>query len=248
MKQRTVRDLVSREDDAWEQVLRWVEGAVRPVEVLPLDSTARGAATLFALQVTTRSPMGAIAFRSGGIIVERGWMRILGAGHERVGGGLREWNGLDGSPALDPPLPGALIVAYDAVGGFLALNGGAWEGGLGTVHYFPPDAGERQALDFTYSGFLEFAFGGDLDQFYSDHRWPGWEDEVADLGRDEALSVYPFLGFRNEPIELRSRRPVPARELWGLYRSLADQLRRLPDGAQVEVQVSRRPPGDIGGH
>ena len=233
---RTVGQLINADEDAWPTVLEWIAQAMRPVETLSTGASL-GEATLFALQVTTRSPMGAIALRSGGILVDHGWLRILGAGNERIGGGLREWNGLDGREPLDPPLAGGFVVAYDAIGGFFALNGGAWEGDPGRVHYFPPDTYERESLDMTYSAFLEFAFSDALDRFYADLRWPGWESEVGAIGPDQAISIYPFLGFKGEPIAMRSRRPVPARELWGLYRSLGDQLHGLPDGATVRVRA-----------
>src|SRR5262245_22107543 len=63
---RTVDQLIDDQDDAWPVVLGWVASAVRPVEILPAEA-AKGEATLFALQVTTRSPMGAIALRAAGI-------------------------------------------------------------------------------------------------------------------------------------------------------------------------------------
>jgi len=242
---RTFGDLISDEDDAWPEILSRVADAVRPVEVLTVDPPSRGEATLFALQVTTRSPLGAIALQSGGIVVDGGWLRILGAGHGRIGGGLREWNALDGNPPLDPPLSGALIVAYDALGGFFALNGGAWEGLGGQVHYFSPDTYQREPLDLTYSGMLDLAITGHLDRFYEHLRWPGWEAEVASLGPDEAFSVYPFLGFEPEAIEARSRRPVPARELWGLHQSIGEQVRGRLDGEVIQVQVTDAPSGDI---
>ena len=68
---RTVGQLINDQDDAWPRVLEWVASAVRPVEVLPVAPSV-GEATLFALQVTTRSPMGAIALRSGGVLVTTG--------------------------------------------------------------------------------------------------------------------------------------------------------------------------------
>jgi hypothetical protein len=132
-------------------------------------------------------------------------------------------------------------VAYDAIGGFFALNGGAWEGLPGQAHYFPPDTYDREPLETGYSGLLEFAFSAALDGFYADRRWPGWESEVGALGPDEAISIYPFLGFHGEPIKRRSRRPVPARELSGLYRSMGEQLRGLPQGAQVQVRFHDGP-------
>ena len=232
---RTVGQLISADEDAWPQVLEWVAAGTRPVEVLGVEDSL-GEATLFALQVTTRSPMGAIALRSGGVLVDHGWLRILGAGHRRIGGGLREWNGLDGRPPVDPPPTGGMIVAYDAVGGFFALNDGTWDGEPGGMHYFAPDTYEREPLDLTYTGFLRFAFAEDLGQFYGHLRWAGWEDETAALGPDEAISMYPFLGFDTAPLESRTRRPVPARELWGLIRSMAAQVKELPPGAQVRVR------------
>src|SRR5919109_2237278 len=75
---RTVGQLINEDDDAWPTVLEWVAQAARPVEVLPTEPAA-GEATLFALRATTRSPMDAIALRCGGILVDHGSQRILGA-------------------------------------------------------------------------------------------------------------------------------------------------------------------------
>jgi hypothetical protein len=86
---------VTDEDDAWPLVLGWVASAVREVELLPVEAPV-GEATLLALQISGRASIGAIALRSAGIVVDRGWLRTLGAGGGRIGGGLREWNGLDG--------------------------------------------------------------------------------------------------------------------------------------------------------
>jgi hypothetical protein len=233
---RSLDDLISPSDDAWPFVLGLIAAAGSRAEIVPCARRA-GEATLSALQVTTRSPMGAIAFNAGRIRLDAGWLRILGAGGDGVGGGLREWNALDGTPALDPPLDGALIVAYDVLGGFFAVNGGAWPGELGIVHYLAQDTFDRMPLDLTYTSFLEFAMAPSLDAFYGDLRWPGWQDEVAALGGDEAVSVYPPLGFESTPIESRSRRPVPARELWGLHHTLGDQFRDLPDGTTVEFRT-----------
>jgi hypothetical protein len=78
----------------------------------------------------------------------------------------------------------------------------------------------------------------DLDGFYEAQRWPTWQSEVDSLGPDEAISIYPPLGFEATPIADRSRRAVPARELWALHHEIARQVRDLPDGAQVEFQLT----------
>jgi hypothetical protein len=233
----TVGQLINPDEDAWPAVVDWVSSAVRPVEILSAEPS-KGEATLFALQVTTRSPMGAIALRSGGLLVDHGWLRILGAGADQIGDGLREWNALDGRPALDPPLVDALVVAYDTLGGFFALNGGAWPGQTGQVHYLAPETYERQPLDLGYSGFVQFATSGDLGGFYGDLRWPGWEREVAALGPDQVISMYPFLGFENMPVQERHRRPIPAREAWTFFWTMSEQTRNVPTGASVQVEFT----------
>ena len=102
----------------------WRSAARQSVDVVGCERTD-AKETLLAAQVTTRSPMGAIALHCGAIVVAGGWLRILGSGNAKVGGGLREWNSTLGGQELDPPLGNTLVVAYDAVGGFFVLNGAA---------------------------------------------------------------------------------------------------------------------------
>jgi hypothetical protein len=209
------------------------------ITIAPCDPDS-GRATLLAAQVTTRSFMGTIAYRSGGILVDHGWVRILGAGHPRIGGGLVTWNTSLGGRPLDPPIGNALLVGYDALGGFFAINGGEWEGEPGSLYYFPQDTWAWGPMNIGYAAFLEWIMSDRLDLFYEPYRWSGWEREVAEIGPDQALSVYPFLGFREGgPIADRSRRPVPARELWTLGHDVGRQVADLPDGAQVEVRLKQ---------
>ena len=97
-------------------------------------------------------------------------------------------------------------------------------------------------MDIVYSWFVAWAMSERLPDFYEDLRWPGWEAEVEALGPDEAFSVYPPLGFQPSPdtktsIGERSRRAVPARELWGLGHGIGRQIEGLPDGQAVEIKV-----------
>lgn len=229
-------------DDAWEAIHEWMAGAARPVEVLPAEQ-ADGERTLQALQVTTHSALGTVAYRTGGILVDHGWLRILGAGHPRVGDGLSQWNASLGGQPLDPPLDQALIVAHDAVGGFVALNGGRWPGDPGLAHYFAPDTRKWEPMGLGYSEFVEWAMSERLDKFYEDSRWTGWEDEMAGVGPDQAISIYPPLGFQADdgtriPIVERDRRPVPAREAWTFGNEIARQLAGLRDGQKVSFRAT----------
>jgi hypothetical protein len=192
------------------------------VEVVPTERQA-GERALLALQVTSRSPMGAVALESGGLLIDHGWLRLLGAGSARMTGSLLTWNGLAG-PGPEPPLAGALLVAHDALGGFFALNGDPASGRAGKLSYFPPDALRWEDLDLGYSDFLAWSTTDRLGQFYASLRWPGWERDTAALSPDQGFSVYPFLWAEGPPIEERSRRAVPMTELWGLHHDLARQM------------------------
>jgi len=238
---RSLADLVDAAEDAWPLVEDCVGEAVCPVEILPGEPAA-GESTLLALQITTHSVLGTIALHTGGLLVDHGWLRILGSGHPRIGGGLREWNASLGGVALDPPLGQAMIVAYDAVGGFFALNGGKWPGEAGGLYYFAPDTRKWDAMDIVYSWFVSWAMSERLSDYYETLRWPGWETEVEALGPDQAISVYPPLGFQPSPdtktsIGERSRRAVPARELWALGHGIGRQIGGLADGQTVEIKV-----------
>jgi hypothetical protein len=120
------------EDDAVSRVKVWSSGASSDFALLEAAPEAAQRA-LEALQVTTRSPLGAVAFHTGGILVDGGWLRILGSGSPRLPRALDTWNGLEGSVRL----PGKLLVADDALGGFFA-----WFDQPRTVHYLAPDTFE----------------------------------------------------------------------------------------------------------
>jgi Protein of unknown function DUF2625 len=74
---RPLDDLLSA-DSAWPLVLEWQREAKNRIELLAVERS-RAEATLVSMQVTTRSPMGAVVWESGGILVDRGWVRVLGA-------------------------------------------------------------------------------------------------------------------------------------------------------------------------
>ncbi len=104
----------------------------------------------------------------------------------------------------------------DVVGGFFALNGGAFDGPPGNVFYFAPDALKWEDTKGGYTAFLAWVITGDLELFYKGSRWQGWQQDVAKLKGDQGISVYPFLwAAQGGSIEKRSRRPVPMKELWG---------------------------------
>ncbi|WP_201362027.1 DUF2625 family protein [Dictyobacter formicarum] len=194
MQRRSLKELINTEDPGWPLVQELIATARNQVEVLGSQRT-RGEEVLLHLQVTTRSPMGAIALETGGILIDHGWLRFLGSGHERMHGNLQSWN-THGSPAESYTLDGGLVIAHDAVGGFFALNGGAFPGKPGTAFYFAPDTLKWETTNKSYSELLAWALSGDLEIFYGNMRWPGWENDLASLTADQGMSISPFLFAR----------------------------------------------------
>src|SRR5437763_631158 len=112
---RTLEELLNTDEPAFPLIQTWAARAVRQVELLP-PSAARGDA-LLQTQVTVRSPMGAVVYETGRILIDHGWLRVLGSAHQRLTRTLPGWN--------EGRSDGFYLVADDVVGGFFAINGGA---------------------------------------------------------------------------------------------------------------------------
>ncbi|MBP2167871.1 hypothetical protein J2125_001063 [Erwinia toletana] len=201
-------------------VQEWLSNATNDYEVLPRDADLARRA-LHQLQVTTRSPMGAVVFETGGILIDNGWLRILGSGHSRLTRSPAAWTQ---SKAECQSLQ-ALLIADDASGGFFAVNGGGLGEDIGCVYYFAPDSLEWESLEVGYSAFLQWALCGDLALFYQTVRWNGWGEEPLPPAGDEVYAFFPFLW--TEPhlsVEERSRSIVPIEQHWRLTQELKQQL------------------------
>ncbi len=210
---RTLAELVDAEEPGIELVRGFVAEGKNPVEVLAC-AREDGERNLLGVQVTTRSPMGALAYETGGLLVDHGWVRVLGGSSARLPRGLGDWNRVT-TPA--PRLAGAIVVGDDAVGGFFAIDGGGLGLTRGHVCYFAPDTLRWEGLGVGYTDWVRWLCLGDLARFYATARWTGWEDEVRALDGARAFSIYPFLCADGPPVGERSRRAVPVEELWGLH-------------------------------
>ena len=209
----TLEQLINREEAAWPMVQRWIAEASNLCEALPPpDDTTREQA-LLATQVTTRSPMGAIIYETGGILIDHGWLRILGSGHARLPRTLPGWNwGRSAGPAEGPPP--FLLVADDAVGGFFAVDGGGLNLDKGKVCHHPPDTLSWESMELSYCEFLDWCLNGNLTQYYECFRWPAWKADVLTLPGNRMFCFYPFLSCEGPPLEQRSRREIPVDEVY----------------------------------
>lgn len=220
---RQVDELINNTNPGWSIVEEMMKSAKNKIEVLPVNPS-KSEDALFKTQVTTRSPMGAIVYHTGGILVDDGWIRILGSGNTKLNRTLPDWNKGKSFKEFGEA-PSFLLVADDAIGGFFILNGGFLGEDLGKIYYFSPDNLEYEALDITYTEFLDFCFNNDLDQFYQGSRWENWRSEVSKISGDQVFGFYPFLWTQEgKDINKNSRKLIPIDEQYNFNLDSRKQL------------------------
>ncbi len=210
---RSLTELTTTDEPAWPWIQELI-AAAPSAQLLPRDP-ARADEALLALQITVRSPLGALVHGSGGLLVDHGWLRLLGSGSANLPRSVPAWN-TNGS--------GLLLVADDVVGGFFAINGGALDGPPGDVFYLAPDTLRWESLGRGYSDFLAFALSPAIEKFYESFRYLGWQEDVEMLGGDEAFMFYPFLWAEGPEIAQRVRQPGPIAEIYALALDMQRQL------------------------
>ena len=204
----TLNDLVSVDDPAGPLLREWLDAGDVETQVLDVEP-ARRDQCLVGLQVTLRSVLGAVAYETGGILVDHGWLRLLGGGHAALPS-LYEALGLDDATAA----PNYVVLGWDVVGGVFALDGGALRGVKGHVCYYAPDALQWEDLEFGHADFVQWALTGGLSTFAGDLRWEGWEKETSLVPLDEVyLSDPPLWTLEGQEIDEADRRHVRVDEL-----------------------------------
>lgn len=211
---RTLNELLDRDDPAFPLIRQWAGEADIPVELLP-PSAGRDD-VLLSLQVTTRSPLGAIAYETGGILVDGGWLRILGSGHGKLGRNIATWN--------EGRAEGFLLVADDVLGGFFAINGGALGPDQGKMYYFAPETLAWEALEIGFTAFVAWAFTRQLRQFYGRPPGAAADFDELPLSGELCLTFYPFLWTQEGSLKTSSRRAIPVAEQWALNLDLQQTL------------------------
>ncbi len=207
------------EHGARTTLAQWITRAGSRVRVLPPDpERSRDVATL--LGVSPTSTLHALSSHVGAMLIDDGWLRILGGGAEDVRADLASWNGL-GSPRVRDRTPGFFVVAFDVLGGVFAMTSDR------AVHYFAPDSLRWEPLEVGIAGWLEWSLtrSDDIDAFYADARWPGWQREVSELGFDQALHALPPRWTREGKATTGiDRRAIPATEVVDVAFDIARQL------------------------
>ena len=222
MTLRSAQELATVENPAWPAIDDLVSKPDSVARVLPI-APADGLASLYSLQVTAASALGALALNCGGLLIDSGWLRILGGGFQALPS-IAAANGLHDSSDVHAPPP-HLVVAFDVLGGRFAIDGGGLGINPGEVCYWAPDSLVWEGTGLGHSAFLNAFLGGAGTDFYGDFRWPGWGEEVAELALDQGLSVWPPpFSAEGQDLATVSRRAVPFTELSAFYDAAAAQL------------------------
>ena len=148
---KTLEALIDTQDPGWPLIEEWMAEAKNRYRILPKTSQ-RANRELLDAQVTTRSIMGAVIYETGGILINEGWIRVLGSGSPELDRGIMSWNeGKSFQKYGDRPA--FLLVADDVVGGYFAINAGALGPDMGTIHYLAPDTLQWENLGGRIFGF-----------------------------------------------------------------------------------------------
>ena len=134
-------------------------------------------------------------------MIDSGWLRVLGSGCERMRRGIYSFN-LGKSFSESGQMPSYLLVADDVLGGFFAINGGAFDGKAGNIFYYAPDSGEWEDTQLDYSQFFTGRFAA-ISKFYELYRWDGWRDEVSKFGLDRVMFALPPILWQDADVKLR---------------------------------------------
>ncbi len=216
MTPRTFAELLKNDEPAITLIRQWIESSENDCEILtPSDSRDD---VLLEVQVTTRSTMGGIAYETGGILLDHGWLRFLGSGHPKLKRTLPAWN--------RGRSEGLYLVADDAVGGFFAINGGALGEDTQNLYYWPPDRLEWEPMRMGFTDFFRWSLTSRVAEFYRDVRWATWKEDSSILSGDQCFGFYPFLWTTEGAIARSDRRPIPSAEAFDLKLDIVRQLKQ----------------------
>lgn len=190
-RMKSLKELIDTAGSGWNLVEKWMKSANNSYVILPRHPK-RADEELLRAQISTKSPMGAIIHQTGGILIDGGWLRILGSGSPQLNRGIMDWN-KGKSFEKEGEKGGFLLIADDVLGGYFAINAGTLGEEIGHVYYFAQDTLQWESLECGYSDFVYWALNGDIRQFYETFKWKGWTEDVSHLDGNQVFSFYPFL-------------------------------------------------------
>ncbi|WP_434779119.1 DUF2625 family protein [Neisseria sp. Ec49-e6-T10] len=175
---KTLEELTRQSSSIWPQMQ--VEFGKSPVlvKILPADPQ-QAEKTLLQIQAPTSSDFGAILYHTGGLLIDHGWVRVLGSGSEQLRG-IIQWN-QDKTLDEEGKAAGSLLIADDVLGGLFAINGGGLGKDVGKIYYLAPDNFEWEQLNLGYADLIAFFLSGSLPAFYGRFRFDAWKETIKEI-------------------------------------------------------------------
>lgn len=221
---RTLQELIDTNDSAWPMIKQWIAESPKQVTTLSKNTQEIANNALTALQLTTKSTLGALIYESGGLLIDNGWIKVLGGGHNDQMLDILTWN--QGKTIMDNNTnKGFIIVAFDVLGGYFCINSGALGKDIGKIYYFAPDTLDYEALEIGYSQLLNFFLTGRTEQFYQDFRWTNWQEQIASLQYNQVINFVPPLWTKEgKDIEQSAKKAVNVTEQFLLQSEFREGL------------------------
>jgi len=114
---KSLDELIDTNDSAFPLLEEMISEATYKIEVLPRNKE-KAEACLLVCQVPIHSFMGTIVYHTRGILIDNGWLRVLGSGSDRMSRSIVSWNkGKSYTQSMSEST--FLLIADDALGGFL---------------------------------------------------------------------------------------------------------------------------------
>ncbi len=228
--------LIDEQGSGWFKITTMVSHAKNKVEILEKDS-AHANAALYQSQLSTNTMLGSLIYNSGGILVDEGWIRILGSGCKRLDRSVPEWNkGKLSAERNDQPF--YLLVADDVLGGLFAIKSEHIDEleTTGRVFYYGPNSLTWQSTGLSYSAFISFCFNGNLKEFYDGFRWKTWQEDLKNISCNQVVSCYPMLWTR-EGLQIKANRKLLAIQTqWNMYQG------KQKSTPKQKAMAERQPP------
>ncbi|WP_411821942.1 DUF2625 family protein [Leptospira sp. 'Mane'] len=170
--------------------------------------------TLEALGIDEESILGMTLKYTAGISVFHGWVRLFGGESSEFIDAISDWNDINDSEQVF--IEDALLIGYDVLGGFFAINLGAFDDEDGMVYYFAPDTLLWESTELDYSDFFHWCLYGDIENYYGPYLWDTYQSDCKTLKANQAFLFDPPLSEMEEGEEIHqlTKKIVPLRDLW----------------------------------
>jgi|JI8StandDraft_1071087.scaffolds.fasta_scaffold87868_1 hypothetical protein len=206
----------------FEEILKEVSGANNKVVAYESKNESNKDISK-QLGVSESSTFGKIVNFTAGISIDNGWLRLFGGEASENIESIRNWNqiGNDNNSVIDE----AIMIGYDVIGGFFAINSGAFNSDLWVIYYYAPDNLAWESLDLHYTDFFHWCLNGDLKKFYESYYWDSYEKELLSVKAEQGFSLYPPL-FTTEGknTNLTSKKIISLKEIWLLNQWFQKQI------------------------